>query len=437
MKIIILGSTTLSLALADALSREQHDITLIGTDERTLTTAAQYLDIKIMVDMPTYPHILRQADAANADILIAVTDSDEMNMVACQIAYSLFNIPIKIARIRTEHYFTRDELFSDHNLPIDVFIHPDQLIAQAVAQAVESTHMIQHERFNDTECHVCLYRLTSESPLCGQSIESIESNTPMTLAMLRRARRYYPIKPDTLCKPNDELCLIGNASTLDPIRLQHHSHKTSIIISGGNATGLYLAHQLSHQHQIKLIEPELQRCQMLSKELPNVTVLQGDASDDRLLKEEHIEDSDIFCAITTDDEDNILNALQAKHLGAKKTIALIQRDNYLAMLNHRILDIALSPQHIILSSILPHSRSEATHNTIPLRWPHAEVIAIPGQAYLNIRQRTQPKWRICGIIRNTQYYPMQDLSTLTPSDKVICFVSEHSELMALQTHLNL
>ena len=440
MKIIILGTTDVSLALAQALSHEQHDITLIGTDEPRLSQIAQHLDIKIIIDMPSYPHVLRQADADHTDVLIAVTDSDEVNMVSCQIAYSLFNIPTKIARIRTPHYFARHELFSDTHLPIDVFINPDQLVADAVAQTVESPHILQNEGIAQTRCHVGIYRVTAHSPLCGQPISQIAEHHGISIPALRRTRRLHSPTDTLTCKPSDELCLIGNSAQLRTI-LSHTQHASdshnNIIISGGQDTGFQLARILAAQRQVKLIEPNTQRCHQLAKLLPKVTVLNGDASDDRLLKEEHIEDTDVFCALTSDDENNILNALQAKHLGARQTIAIIKRNNYLAMLNHRILDIALSPQQIILSGILPYTRPPAIQKTIPLRWPQSEIIAIPAKYYQKLLAVRHPHWKVCGIIREQTWQAQPDITQLEPTDEVVCFIKDTDTLTQLKKKLRI
>ncbi len=362
MLILILGYNANSVYLANTFVNLGHDVVVI-TEETQTTQTLEALDLKLIHGRPSHPDVLRLAHAHEADMLLAITNNDEMNMVACQVAYSLFQVPKKIAKISSSHYLIRHELFGDQNLPIDTFVNLEQLVADYIGRmirftgAIEALDIAQH-----SQCLTC--SIASNSPLCGIAKQNLwaDDDTPQLLDI---TRAYQSLKDNDLIQEDDLITFVAtnqNAQTwlkqCQPLstRIQH------IMLGGGGQIGLTLAHHLQHDHRVKLIESNPERAKQLANLLPNTPVLHGDITHTHLLKQEGIDHCHLFCSLSGDDEDNILSAMQAKHLGCQQTLALIRHPQYQSLLQHTSLDSVLAPPPLLRNAMLPLCTSPAIHS---------------------------------------------------------------------------
>ncbi len=380
MKIIILGAGQVGGTLAQNLASEANDITVVDTDSERLRNLQDRLDIRTVVGKASYPHILRQAGGEDADMLIAVTSSDEVNMIACQIAYTLFRTPTKIARIRATAYITRNSLFNNDALPIDVIISPEQLVTNHIKRLIEHPGALQVVDFAQGKAQLVAVKAIHGGPLVGHEIRYLRQHMPSidtrVAAIFRRDRAIMP-EGSTIIEADDEVFFIAAKSHIRAVmsELQKLENNYSrIIIAGGGNIGERLAEALETRYRVKIIEHNHSRCRQLSQNLRNTVVLQGMASDQDLLLEENIEQTDVFLAITNDDEANIMSSMLAKRLGARKVMAIINNPAYVDLVQGGDIDIAISPQQITIGSLLTHVRRGDMVNVHSLRRGAAEAI---------------------------------------------------------------
>jgi len=380
MKIIILGAGQVGGTLAQNLASEANDITVVDTDSERLHNLQDRLDIRTVVGKASYPYILRQAGGEDADMLIAVTSSDEVNMIACQIAYTLFRTPTKIARIRATAYITRNSLFNNDALPIDVIISPEQLVTNHIKRLIEHPGALQVVDFAQGKAQLVAVKAIHGGPLVGHEIRYLRQHMPSidtrVAAIFRRDRAIMP-EGSTIIEADDEVFFIAAKSHIRAVmsELQKLENNYSrIIIAGGGNIGERLAEALETRYRVKIIEHNHSRCRQLSQNLRNTVVLQGMASDQDLLLEENIEQTDVFLAITNDDEANIMSSMLAKRLGARKVMAIINNPAYVDLVQGGDIDIAISPQQITIGSLLTHVRRGDMVNVHSLRRGAAEAI---------------------------------------------------------------
>lgn len=380
MKIIILGAGQVGGTLAQNLASESNDITVVDTDSERLRNLQDRLDIRTVVGKASYPHILRQAGGEDADMLIAVTSSDEVNMIACQIVYTLFRTPTKIARIRATAYITRNSLFNNDALPIDVIISPEQLVTNHIKRLIEHPGALQVVDFAQGKAQLVAVKAIHGGPLVGHEIRYLRQHMPSidtrVAAIFRRDRAIMP-EGSTIIEADDEVFFIAAKSHIRAVmsELQKLENNYSrIIIAGGGNIGERLAEALETRYRVKVIEHNHSRCRQLSQNLRNTVVLQGMASDQDLLLEENIEQTDLFLAITNDDEANIMSSMLAKRLGARKVMAIINNPAYVDLVQGGDIDIAISPQQITIGSLLTHVRRGDMVNVHSLRRGAAEAI---------------------------------------------------------------
>lgn len=382
MNIIILGAGQVGSTLAQHLVREEHDLTIVDDKPERLRELHTRMDISTVTGNASYPHILRQAGAADADMLIAVTNSDEANMVACQIAHTLFQIPTKIARIRAQPYLAYQELFGKHALPIDYFISPEQIITDYIKRLIENPGTLQVLSFADGKLQLVAVQTFFGGTLVGKTIGQIPKYVPnveMRVVAIYRGTQHIPIHHDTVIELGDEVFFMCHPSHTGSIvramRRTDEAYKRVIIAGGGNI-GMRLAMTLEGHYQVKIIEHNAQRAEYLAESLSNTTVLKGDASDRDLLIDENIDYTDVFCAMTNDNEVNILSAMQAKHIGARHVMSLVTHMPYVDLIEGGDIDIAITPQQATIGSILTHIRRGDIVQVHSLRRGMSEAIEI-------------------------------------------------------------
>jgi trk system potassium uptake protein TrkA len=381
VKIVILGAGQVGRTAAFHLSREEaNEVTVIDTDEDILRDLQDRLDIRTVAGNGSYPSVLEAAGAQDADIIIALTNSDEVNMMACEVAYTLYRTPTKIARIRAAEYTSRPELFSDEALPVDVFISPEQLVTEYVERLIQYPGALQVLDFADGKLRLVAVRAHEGGLLVGQQLRALREHVrdieARIVAIYRAGRSIIP-GGDTVVETGDEVFFLAARDdirrVMSEMRKEEHPVRRIVIAGGGNI-GLRLAKTLEKTNQVKIIERDAKRARRISELLENTIVLNGDAADEELLIEENIDGTDVFAALTNSEEANILSAMLAKRLGARKVMALINKPSYAELIESGSIDVAISPQTITIGSLLAHVRRGDVVRVHSLRRGAAEAL---------------------------------------------------------------
>ncbi len=447
MKIVILGAGQVGSTLAENLAGEHHDVTLVDMNENVLKDIQDRLDVRTVVGSASYPEVLRQAGTDSADMLIAVTDNDEVNMIACQVAYSLFNTPSKIARVRSPHYFIRKELFGQDSLPIDVFISPETLVTNYIKELIDHPGALQVLDFSDHRVKLVAIKPLYGGSIVGKSLKKLKDyihGVEMRIAAIFRDGRSIPLNGSTVIEVGDEIFFITASENIRAVMAalgRTYRPYKQIMIGGGGNVGSSLAAQLENDYQVKIIDHNRANCERLAKQLHNTTILCGDVADKELLFNENIEQTDLYCAVTSDDEANIMAALQAKRMGAREVMALIMRPAYVDLIEGGEINIAISPQQATISSILAHVRGGDVVSVHSLRRGAAEAI----EAIANGDEKTSkvvgrtleelemPRSTTIGaIVRAGDVIIPHHDTRIESGDHVILFVSEKSHLREVE-----
>ncbi len=382
MQIIILGAGQVGGTLAESLEGEDNDITVVDSSKARLAPLASSLDIRTIEGEASHPDILAKAGAENADMLIAVTNSDETNMIACQIAWLLFKTPTKIARIREPSYLANHNRLFDKELTeriaVDVEISPENVVTEHIFKLVQYPGSLQVVDFARGKVRLVAVRAFYGGPLVGNNLATLRQHIPNVDSRVAAIfRRGEPIVPsgDTVIEANDEVFFIAERNDITKViselqRLEDPYKK--IMIAGGGHIGAGLARMLEGVNcQVKVLERNANAAEKLSAELRG-TVIKTDASNKELLLEENIEDMDAFIAVTNDDASNIMAAMLAKKLGCRKVMALINREEYVELAEGHEIDIAISPQQVTISSLLSFIRQGDVATVYSLRHHTAE-----------------------------------------------------------------
>lgn len=380
MKIIILGAGQVGGTLALSLANEANDITLIDTNPSVLQDIQDRADLRTVIGKASHPSVLEQAGAKDADMIIALTNSDETNMVACQVAYTLFHTPTKIARIRAIEYLSYSALFVQEALPVDLLISPEHLISQYTQRLIEHPGSLQVLDFANGKIKLLAMRAEKAGPLIGKQLQGIWELMPETEAKvvaIYRNNDSIELNNETVIQEDDEVFFLASSSNAITLTTQLRGADKPykrVLLAGGGNIGFHLAKSLENKYQVKIIERDPERTKFLSESLDKAIVLQGDAADQDMLLEENIENMDVFCALTNDDEANILSAMLAKRLGANKVMSLINRPSYVDLVESGNIDIAISPQQVTLGMLLTHVRKGDIVAVHSLRRGAAEAI---------------------------------------------------------------
>jgi trk system potassium uptake protein TrkA len=381
VKIVILGAGQVGRTAAFHLSREEsNEVTVVDSDEDILRDLQDRLDIRTVAGNASYPSVLEAAGAAEADILIALTSSDEVNMMACEVAFTLYRTPTKIARIRAAEYTSRPELFSEEALPVDVFISPEQLVTEYIERLIHYPGALQVLDFADGKVRLVAVRAHEGGLLVGQQLRALREHVKdieARIVAIYRAGRSITPGGDTIVEAGDEVFFLAARDdirrVMSEMRKEEHPLRRLAIAGGGNI-GFRLAKALEKHNQVKLIERDAKRARRISELLENTIVLNGDAADEELLIEENIDGTDVFAALTNSEEANILSAMLAKRLGARKVMALINKPSYAELIESGSIDIAISPQMITIGSLLAHVRRGDVVRVHSLRRGAAEAL---------------------------------------------------------------
>ncbi len=437
MKIIILGAGQVGSSVAQNLASEANDITVVDTKQEVLQDLQDRIDIRTVAGTASHPEILTAAGAEDADMILAVTNSDEINMVACQVAYTLFHTPIKIARVRAPEYLNYPKLFSQEALPIDVLISPEKLVTEYIERLIEHPGALQVLDFAGGRVQLVAVRAVEGGPLVGHELRELREHMPgveaRVAAIFRRGNAILP-EGDTVIEADDEVFFVAarkdiRAMTSELRRLEKPVRR--VMIAGGGNIGLRLAEAIEDRYQVKLIECSADTARRLSERLDKSIVLLGDAADEELLLEENIENTDVFCALTNDEEANILSSMLAKRLGARKVMSLINRASYVDLVQSEAIDIAISPQQATIGSLLTHVRRGDVVVVHSLRRGAAEAIEavahgdsttskVVGRTIDEIR--LPPGTTIGAVVRGDQVIIAHHDTVIQPDDHVVLFL---------------
>jgi trk system potassium uptake protein TrkA len=382
MKIIILGAGQVGASVAESLMSEANDITLVDNDPTHLAALRDRLEVRTVAGNAASPSVLREAGADDADLLIAVTQSDQTNLCACRIAKALFNLPTRIARLRSTDFVDHPELLGEENFAVDFSICPEQIVTDYIKHLIAFPEALQVLDFADGVLSLIGVKAFEGGPLVGHPLKALRFHLPnVEIRIAAIYRGGEPIIPegDTLIVPGDEVfCLAATAHIRQVMRELRRSDRPMrrILIAGGGNIGLRLARALERDHQVKIIERDPKRTQILAGMLGKTLILKGDATDEKLLDTENIEDMDLFLALTNDEEDNIMSASLAKRLGARRTLALINRKSYADLVQGGPIDIAISPAHTSIGQLLAHVRRGDVVAVHSLRRGTAEALEI-------------------------------------------------------------
>jgi trk system potassium uptake protein TrkA len=443
MKIIILGAGQVGTSVAANLVSEANDITVVDQNADLLKELQDRLDLRTVLGHGAHPDVLLRAGAEDADMILAVTNSDETNMVACQVAYTLFHTPTKIARVRSPGFLDHPKLFGTDALPIDVRISPEQLVTEYILRLIENPGTLQVLDFAGGRVRLVAVRAYYGGPLVGHELRTLYDHMPRVdarVAAIYRHDRAMQPQGDTVIEADDEVFFVAAPihirSVMGELRRLEKPYKRLIFAGGGNI-GTRLARATERDYRVKVIEHSLTRCKHIAELLEKTIVLHGDAADEELLLEENVENTDVFCAVTNDDEANILSAMLAKRLGARKVMALINRPAYVDLVQSGAIDIAISPQQATIGSLLKHVRRGDVVVVHSLRRGAAEAIEaiahgdqtsskVIGRPIDDIRL---PKGASIGaIVRGDQVIIAHHDTVIAAEDHVILFLQDKSRI---------
>ncbi|MCC7412004.1 MAG: Trk system potassium transporter TrkA [Gammaproteobacteria bacterium] len=439
MKIIILGAGQVGSSVAANLCSEANDITVVDSNPLCLQALQDRLDLRTIHGIASLPRTLALAGAQDADMIIAVTNSDETNMVACQVAYTLFHTPTKIARVRHVDYLRHAELFNAESFPIDVLISPEQQVTDYIQRLIEFPGALQVLDFAAGRVQLVAVKAFLGGPLVGQPLRALPERMPgvetRVVAIYRQGRAIIP-EGDTLIEPDDDVFFIAAPkyirAVMQVLRKLDQPNKRVIIAGGGNI-GKRLATALESDYRVKILEAQADRARAISEELRSTTVLVGDAADEELLLEENIDDTDVFCSLTNDDEANIISAMLAKRLGARTVMALINRAAYVDLVQQDIIDIAISPQQATIGTVLAHVRRGDVVVVHSLRRGAAEAIEAIAHGDRNSSKvvgrridqiKLPPGTTIGAVVRGDQVIMVHHDTVMEAEDHVILVVTD-------------
>jgi len=430
VRVVIVGAGKVGFNIAQILSQENHDVIVIERDEERQRIVAENLDVQIIVGNGACVSVLESAKIREADLLVAVTAQDELNMVACLVAKNM-GVPRTIARVRNPEYVDSVTMAHAVSLGIDLIINPERVAAKAIAELVEVPEALNVEYYADGKVMLLELLLTSDNPIVHKKIKDLDFSYPYLIAAILRKGKIIIPRGEDLLLPNDHVFVVAETKIMTEIEKLLGSQRTkiqSVFIFGGGHLGFYLAKLLERTNlSIKLLEKDINKCKEMANHLSKVMVLHGDGTDIQLLEQEDVDKLDLFVAVTDDDKVNLLVSLLAKELGAKKTIAQIRRSDYIPLVEKVGIDVAISPRTLTAGAILKYIRKGgivsvslwqgAGAETMEMVMPeHLTVLGKPLQA-----QRFPRNALIGAIVRAKKVIIPSGSDVLLAGDHVIVF----------------
>jgi trk system potassium uptake protein TrkA len=448
VKVLILGAGQVGRTAAYHLAREpDNEVTVIDSNETVLRDLQSRIDVRTVAGNASYPSVLEAAGIADADIIVALTSSDEVNMVACEIANALYRTPTKIARIRAPEYTTQEKLFAEGALAVDAWISPEQLVTEYIERLIHNPGALQIVDFADGRVRLVGMLARKGGLLVGQQVRTLKDHMPNAearIAAVYRNARFIEPDGETVVEEGDEIFFVAARDHIQRMMneiTRAEDKVRKVIIAGGGNIGFRLARLLEKHYQVKLIERDAERARRVSERLDGTIVLHGDAQDEELLIEENIDSTDVFAAVTNSEEANVLSAMLAKRLGARKVLALINRPTYGELMENRSIDIAVSPQTVTIGSLLAHVRRGDVVRVHSLRRGSAEALE-------TVVHGTREKSRVVGrrieeldlpngavivaLVRNERVLIAHHDTQIETEDHIIMFLSDRRQVDAVQ-----
>ena len=434
-KIAVLGGGQVGASVAKILTDDGNDITLVDNNVSVLEDLQEENDIKTIQGNASSPSVLNQVELSDCDILIATTASDEVNLVSCHLAKKMFNVPNVIARLRNAEY--REET-SDFNLDlfsIDSIISPSLLVTDFIKNIIEHPGAFQAFHFADGKLQVIGVTVLKDGPLAGKKLSEFKKHMPnvnVNVIAIYRDRKSLPVNGSSLIETGDDVFFLAteeNMRFMSELR-KNQSRVENIMIAGGGNVGTILAAKLSEKFSTKIIEKDQSRSKYLSETLEGVVVLNDDISDESLLENEGIKDVDFFCSVTNDDQMNILSSKLAKDLGAKKSIAIINKPSYRKLVSKEI-DVVVSPEDVTIGSLLASVRASDVVKVHSLGFGEAELFEVIIHGDKNTSKVVSKKisdlelpqgCRIGAIYRNESVILAQGDIEICSEDRLIIFL---------------
>lgn len=385
MKVVICGAGQVGFGIAERLAAEENDVSVIDTSEDLVQAIRDSLDVRGFVGHGAHPEVIAQAGGDQADMIIAVTLYDEVNMVACQVAHSLFNVPTKIARVRSQSYLRPHwaDLFSSNHLPIDVIISPEIEVGELVRRRLEAPGAVDSVRFANGEVMALGIDCGENCPVVDTPLSQLTELFPdlqaVVVGILRDGRLFVPRSSDAMLTGDRVfvICQVGQVRRTLGIFGHEEQEARRVVIAGGGNIGLYVADALERRGsrtKVKIIEASRERAIAIADRLKRTVVLHGDALDQDLLQEADVKDSDVLVGLTNDDEVNILACVMGKLLGAASNMALINNRSYPAFAGTLGIDATVNPRSVTISKILQHVRRGRIRGVHTIENGLAEVI---------------------------------------------------------------
>lgn len=439
MKVIICGGGQVGYNLARYLDTQRNDVTLIDLRPELVEKAVNALDVKGLVGFASYPSVLERAGAADTDLLIAVTQVDEVNMIACQVAHSLFNVPTKIARVRGQEYLQSSEakLFGSEDLPVDQVIAPEREVALAIERVLAVPGVFAADSFFGGEAMMLGAICREEAVILGQPLRQLSdlfAELAMTILLVNRSGKRLAVNELESLEVGDSIYFVVPTEKIDrALALLGHGEsgaKRRVLIVGGGNIGTQLAQSLeANQPQMrnKLIEFDRERAERVATQLSRTVVLHGDALDGDILKEANVAGVESVVAVTNDDEVNILVCLLARQAGAQRTIAIVNSPTYVGLVEKIGIDAAVDPRAITVSSILQHVRQGRVRAARSLGDGIGELMemealdtsSIVGES---LREIKMPKGaRVAGTLRDGVFTRASGDTQILAGDHVLVF----------------
>ncbi len=448
MNIIILGAGQVGSTVANELAKEEsNEITVIDTNQEILSELQDRLDLRTICGNGSYPGLLEDAGVDDADMLIALTNSDEINMIACQVASSLFHTPTKIARIRSPAYLQHPGLFAEDSIPVDVMISPESLVTEYIYHLIEHPSALQVLDFAEGRVQLVAVKAYDDGLLVGHALKTMNQHVPgvdMRVAAIFREGQSIQPSAECVIEAGDEVFFLAARehipTVISEMRKLEKPNKRIMLAGGGNIGG-QLASMMEKNYQVKVIEAYPPRARELSAVLDSTIVLLGDAANPDLLLEENIEKMDVFCALTNDDEANILSSMLAKRMGAKKVMSLINRAAYVDLVESGLIDIAISPHQVTIGALLAHIRRGDVVAVHALRRGSAEAIEAIAHGDKTsskvvgrpIEQIKLPEGaRISAVVRGDEVLIAHHDTVIESEDHVILFLTDKKRIAEVE-----
>tara|TARA_B100001057_G_scaffold115290_1_gene113785 strand:- start:4723 stop:6093 length:1371 start_codon:yes stop_codon:yes gene_type:complete len=444
-KIIVFGGGQVGSSVAKILSDDGNDITLVDIDKSVLDNLKEKIDIKTIQGLAAHPSIQKLADAENSDMVIAVTGNDEVNMAACHIAKNIFNVPKRIARLRANEYLSDDDGFDKTYFSINDVISPNLLVTDYVKNIIDHPGAFQAFKFASGRVHVIAATVLSNGPLARKRLSEFKDHLPnvdVKVVAIFREKKYLIPDGDTFIMPGDDVLFIA---TEENMRFMSELRKVAdkphnVMVAGGGRVGSTLARKLEGTYSLKVIEKNKSVAKNISENLSDTVVLHNDIADETMLKNENINEVDYFCAVTSDDQANILSAKLAKDMGAGKTIAIVNKSSYRNLVSKEI-DVVVSPEDVTIGSLLASVRTSdivSVNRIGEINGEVMEIIAhgdkktskIVGKKVSDLKL---PESIIIGaLVRNDNVILANEDVEINAEDHVIIFVFDKKELPLIE-----